>query len=275
MLISVVVPSYNQAEFLDETLRSILSQDYPEFEVIVIDGGSKDHSVDVIRQYEKRLAYWCSEPDEGQSHAIAKGMALAKGEVVGWLNSDDVLLPGALQRVGAAVARRGSSDAVFHGGHKVIDERGTVMELNLAPPELPWCTRRLGPVICQPGSFFGRRAYQQVGGVDTGLQYGMDLDLWLRFYSAGIPFHRLDGYLASFRRHSKQKGHTMEFLRKCDAEEALLRSRYGLAMPGTKAYRGARTLRRIVGMASGPLLLTLGYRLITRGTLREYHPSYS
>lgn len=275
MLISIVVPSYNQAEFLDETLHSILSQDYPQIEVIVMDGGSRDHSVEVIRRHEKRLAYWCSERDEGQSDAIVKGMARAKGDVVGWLNSDDVLLPGAVKRVAEAVARRGSADAVFHGGHKVIDEQGAVMELNRAVPELPWCTRRLGPVICQPGSFFGRSVYEQVGGVDKSLQYGMDLDLWFRFQRAGVPFHRIGAYLASFRRHSNQKGHTLEFLQKCESEEALLRDRYGLSVPGSNAYRSARTLRRAVGLVSGSLLLTLGYRLISRGTLREYHPSYS
>jgi glycosyltransferase involved in cell wall biosynthesis len=275
MLISVVVPSYNQAEFLDETLRSILSQDHAELEVIVVDGGSTDNSVEVIRRHAPRLAYWCSERDEGQSHAIAKGMALAKGDLVGWLNSDDVLMPGALKRVAEAAARTGHVNAVFHGGHKVIDEQGVVMELNRAVPELSWCTRRLGPVICQPGSFFGREAYRRVGGVDIALQYGMDLDLWLRFHSAGVPFVRVEGYLAGFRRHSKQKGHTLEFLRKCESEEALLRSRYGLAVPGTAAYRNARTLRRAIGVASGALLLTLGYRLVSRGTLREYHPSYS
>lgn len=275
MLISIVVPSYNQADFLDETLRSILSQDYPDVEVIVMDGGSKDHSVDIIRRHEKRLAYWCSERDEGQSHAIAKGMAMAKGDVVGWLNSDDILLPGTLRRIANAVQRRGNPDAVFHGGHKVIDERGRVMELNKTIPELTWCTERLGPVICQPGSFFGRDVYEQVGGVDTSLQYGMDLDLWFRFHRAGVAFDRVGGYLASFRRHSNQKGHSLEFLRKCESEEALLRQRYGLAAPGTKSYRRARALRRAIGVACGALLLTLGYRLIARGTLREYHPSYS
>src|SRR5881394_195745 len=99
--ISIVTPSFNQGQFLEETILSVLDQNYPDLEYVVIDGGSTDGSADIIRRYASRLSSWCSERDEGQSHAIAKGFARCSGEILGWLNSDDVLLPGALAEVAA------------------------------------------------------------------------------------------------------------------------------------------------------------------------------
>jgi glycosyltransferase involved in cell wall biosynthesis len=275
MLISIVVPSYNQANFLDSTLRSLVEQDYPRKEIIVMDGGSTDGSVEIIRRYADRLAFWVSAPDGGQSQAIANGKKRCRGEVVGWVNSDDVLKPGALSRVAAAVCRAGTIHSVFYGGHDVIDENGRVMDVAPAFRDIGWCRRRLGPVVCQPGTFYGREAYERVGGVDTSLEYGMDLDLWLKFTSARLPFVLVPGYQASFRRHSHQKGHNLEYLRKCVREEALLRERFSLALPGTLAYGTARMLRRTLAVLSGSMLITLAFRLSARGTLREYHPSYS
>ena len=103
--ISVVVPSYEQGEYLEQALRSLLLQGYPDLELLVVDGGSQDSSVDVLRNYESYLDFWVSEADRGQTHAINKGFERATGEVLGWLNSDDILLPGSLERIGAAFAR--------------------------------------------------------------------------------------------------------------------------------------------------------------------------
>jgi glycosyltransferase involved in cell wall biosynthesis len=275
MLISVVVPSYNQASFLGATLRSLVEQEHADKEILVLDGGSTDGSVEIIRRYADRLAYWVSERDGGQSQAIANGKRRCRGDLVGWVNSDDVLKPGALSRVAAAARRSRTTEAVFFGGHDVIDDSGRVMDRAPAFRDTAWCRRRLGPVVCQPGTFYGRAAYERVGGVDPSLQYGMDLDLWLRFQAAGVPFVRVPGYLASFRRHSQQKGHNLEALRQCALEETEMRRRYGLAEPGTREYWLARSARRALGLLSGATLVTLAYRLATRGTLSEYHPSYS
>lgn len=240
-----------------------------------MDGGSTDGSVDVIRRYEPHLTFWSSGPDGGQAAAIANGFGRATGEVVGWLNSDDLLLPGALNRIAKASQITGTSEVVFYGGHKVIDATGRLMELNPAFREPAWCTARLGPAICQPGTFFGRKALEKAGGLDTSLHYGMDMDLWLRFTTNRVPFVRVPGYLASFRRHSQQKGHTIEWLRRCEQEQALIRQRYFLMEPNSMGYRLARSFRRVVGLLSGAQVVTLFYRLIARRTLREYHPNYS
>lgn len=275
MLISIIVPSYNQAKFLEETLLSILNQDYSDKEILVLDGGSNDGSVDIIRRYSNRLNYWVSEPDGGQSQAIAKGKSLSRGDLIGWLNSDDLLLPGALSRVASAARRAGTKDAVFYGGHKVIDAEGRIMDIYPSFDDNAWCRRQLGPVICQPGTFCSKAAYESIGGVDPAMHYGMDMDLWLRFSASGVPFVRIPEYQASFRRHSEQKGHNLEALLQCDIEETAMRQFYDLAVPGTARYRIARNMRRVLGVLSGAMLVTLAYRLATRGTLREYHPSYS
>lgn len=275
MLISIVVPSYNQAEFLEQTLLSILNQDYSQREILVLDGGSTDNSIEIIRRYSSQLAYWVSERDGGQSNAIAAGKRRCRGELVGWLNSDDVLKPGALSRVAAAAHGAGTTEAVFYGGHDIIDERGRVMDVFPAFEDTDWCRRRLGPVICQPGTFYGRAAYERLGGVDTSLHYGMDLELWLRFFAGGVPFLRVPGYQASFRRHSAQKGHNIEALRRCKIEEAAIRQRYELQMPGTTGHLVARNVRRVLGLISGAMFKTLAFRLANRGTLSEYHPNYS
>jgi hypothetical protein len=141
--------------------------------------------------------------------------------------------------------------------------------------ETKWCRRQLGPVICQPGTFYNKAAYDRVGGMDTTLQYGMDLDLWLRFASAEVPFIIIASYQASFRRHSQQKGHNYEYLRKCEIEEKLLCRRYRLAKRGSIRYVIARNLRRTFGVLSGAIVTSLAYRLAKRRTLLEYNSDYS
>jgi glycosyltransferase involved in cell wall biosynthesis len=121
--VSIVVPSFHQARYLEATIRSALDQDYPALELLVIDGGSTDGSVEIIRQYAPRLAYWESGPDRGQCHAINKGLARARGEIVAWLNSDDLLLPGAVQAAVAALAACPEAALVYADG-LWIDEAG-------------------------------------------------------------------------------------------------------------------------------------------------------
>ncbi|MCI0437263.1 MAG: glycosyltransferase [Gemmatimonadetes bacterium] len=175
--ISLVTPSYNQGAYLEETIRSVLEQDYPALEYVVIDGGSTDASVDILRRYERDLTYWVSEPDRGQAHAINKGLAHCTGEVFNWINSDDVLAPGALHAV--ARAWQAKPGRVIAGPVVNFDDRGT--EEVITPRALTlenfvrWrsaCAERMA--WHQPGTFLPLAALRSAGGLREELRYSFD-----------------------------------------------------------------------------------------------------
>jgi len=183
--ISVVTPSFNQGPFIERTIRSVLLQGYPNLEYIVMDGGSTDESVNVIRHYADRIDHWQSEKDDGQSAAINAGVARATGDIVAWLNSDDYYLPGAL----ASVARRwqeSSSTNWVVGTCRFLDGEGVFLR-DWTPQPAPDTAAAvsLGAGTPQPSAFWSRKLWNDVGGVDTNLHYCMDEDLWMRFYLAG------------------------------------------------------------------------------------------
>jgi hypothetical protein len=183
--ISIVTPSYNQAPYLEEALRSVLLQDYPNLEYFVQDGGSRDESAGLIEKYAPWLAGWVSETDRGQSHAINKGLAHASGEIFGWLNSDDLYLPGAL-RAAAAAFREHPEVILVHGEAEHISRDGTL--LPYPPAARPYNRRWLleqSNLIPQPAAFFRASAFRQAGGLDESLHYAMDWDLWLRLEAEG------------------------------------------------------------------------------------------
>lgn len=209
--LSVVVPSYNQAQFLEATLQSILSQGEPGVEVLVVDGGSTDGSVDIIRRYADRLAWWVSEKDRGQSHAINKGFERAQGEWLAWLNSDDLWLPGALTALRQAQAREPERQWWIGGGY-FIDGRGRRFRDYAAPRGLQ-TPEQLSDWqqhwFAQPSTFFRRSMFAQVGGaVREDLHYAMDLDLWLRLLRVAAP-GMLDAEVSVYRHHEQGKTHAM------------------------------------------------------------------
>jgi glycosyltransferase involved in cell wall biosynthesis len=275
MRISIVVPSFNQARYLDAALRSLVEQEYSDKEIIVMDGGSTDGSVDVVRKYAPHLAAWRSGPDGGQARAIATGFDIATGQVLGWLNSDDVLAHGALERLARAIRLAGSPDGVFYGGFEVIDADGQVQEVFFGTRTVTWVARAIGPAICQAGTFFGRDAYLRVGGVDPSLQYAMDKDLWMRFVASDVRFIAIPEIQAQFRSHSLQKGHSLTSLKHCVDEELLIGRRYSMAPMGSMRRLVARQVQRVLRLTTGRLYKTVVFRILRRRRIRVFGVDYS
>jgi glycosyltransferase involved in cell wall biosynthesis len=201
--VSIVTPSYNQAQFIEETIRSVLLQGYPNLEYIIIDGGSTDGSVEIIRRYEPWLAYWVSETDRGQSDAINKGIERATGEIVAWINSDDWYLPGVLAERAVHLAEHPNA-ALVYGDLNYVDEHEEVAAIWRA---VPCSTRDLltsGNDIPQPTVFMRSEALRQVGYLNRELHYIMDWELWVRLSRIG-ELQVMSGRVANFRRHETSK----------------------------------------------------------------------
>jgi len=203
--ISIITPSYNQGAYIEATINSFLSQNYPNLEFMVIDGGSTDNSVEVIRKYEDRIDFWRSHPDAGQSAAIIEGFARATGEIIAWINSDDWYEPGTLHRVAEVFAQ--CKDVVFvYGDYYVVRPDGTKIHKRKVSCDFKVMAYAY-LMIPQPSSFWKKLAYEAVGGLDPDLQYVMDYDLFLKFakfYAAG-RFVNIKEPLASFRLHQESK----------------------------------------------------------------------
>lgn len=214
-LVSIVTPSYNQAQFIEETILSVLKQDYPNIEYIIIDGGSTDGSVEIIRQYEDRLAYWVSEPDRGQSHAINKGWQRSNGTILAWLNSDDIYKPNAVSRAVTTLLAHPTAGMVY-GNCERVDAQGK--RLTIKRPHSGALSEwvKLKCWIAQPTVFLRRSVLQQAGlFVDEQLEVVMDYDLWLRMLVLA-PAIYLDGEpLAIDRDYLARKTHTL-FARRMD-----------------------------------------------------------
>jgi glycosyltransferase involved in cell wall biosynthesis len=268
--ITVVTPSFNQSHFLERTICSVLGQQYPNLEYIVIDGGSSDESIDIIKTYEENLAYWVSEKDGGQAEAISKGFARATGDILCWLNSDDIFLPGALHAVNEYFLNH-TRDQVVNGGAIQITETGALFSC--------WCNYTLGVKasyrrLCllgqqnlyQPATFWRREAYLTVGGINPELQFIMDLDLFARLAKTR-RFGRLPRFLAAFRIHTAAKTSRLQDVHRAELKSFHYEYRYESWFPfltavGRHYYWLVMQAEKTFLVASKPWLLRNSNRLV-------------
>lgn len=200
--ISVITPSFNQGAFLSHTLESVASQSYPALEHLVFDGGSSDHTISILQRWENAVT-WVSEPDAGQADAVNRGLRVARGDVIAWINSDDVYAPDAFARIAERFAADPSLDVVY-GMADHINVEGLPFE---AYPTAAWDPELLLHVcfICQPALFFRRRVLGRVGLLNPALHYCMDYEYWLRMAAAGCRFTFLPCKLAGSRLYATNK----------------------------------------------------------------------
>jgi glycosyltransferase involved in cell wall biosynthesis len=203
-LVSIITPSFNQARYLEATIQSVLGQDYPRIEYIIVDGGSTDGSVDVIKKYQDKLTWWVSEKDKGQTDAINKGFNRATGDILAWINSDDTYNPGAINQ---AVKYLGENPEVglVYADCNFIDEEGRIIgKFNSAQTDFR--KLREGYVhIPQQTMFFRAKYWKELGPLDPSFYFAMDYDLWIRI-AAHAPFKYMAGKTwANFRLHTSGK----------------------------------------------------------------------
>jgi glycosyltransferase involved in cell wall biosynthesis len=206
--ITIVTPSYNQADFLEETILSIINQNYPNLEYIIIDGGSTDNSVEIIKKYGKHIDYWVSEKDFGQSHAINKGFAKASGDILNWINSDDVLCENALLNIGKAYLNRKNDNIIIAGNGYEIDENSTVISDRMVFSKTAIVSNMNLSISGNPiqqSLFFSKKLLLEVGGINPLLRYPMDMELHSKFEYLKPEIFIIEEYLASFRKHSNSK----------------------------------------------------------------------
>jgi glycosyltransferase involved in cell wall biosynthesis len=270
-LVTVVTPSFNQGRFIRETIESVLSQDYPNIEYLVIDGGSTDDTLAVLQSYGHRL-FWVSEPDKGQAHAVNKGWRRAKGDILAWLNSDDLYEPGAVRTAVDHLVHNPHVGMVYGEGY-FVDESGQPINRYPTYPFNPdRFLERCG--ICQPTVFVRRAVIEEVGNVDESLNFCMDYELWIRIskrYSAGyVPQH-----LAKSRLHDECK--TIKHRVKSHKEVLdMLHRHYGFVPPnllgayvrevvassGSDSVRNSKVLSFLAMLVLGPReFLRYNYRL--------------
>lgn len=205
-LISIITPSFNQGRFITETIQSVLSQHYQHVEYIVVDGGSRDGTVDVLRRYGDRLR-WLSEPDRGQSHALNKGWRMARGEILGWLNSDDTYRSGAVQAIVEAFLLHPEVGGIY-GDCDYMSATGAFLEkYETGPFDYETFLRTSRSPIPQPSMFIRRSVYEQIGPVDESLRLVMDWEYWLRV-GMHYPILYLPQTLATYRVHGSSKSAT-------------------------------------------------------------------
>ena len=255
--ISIVTPSYNQGKFLRETIESVLNQDYPNLEYFIVDGGSTDNSVDIIREYEDRIDWWVSEKDKGQSDAINKGFKRASGELLCWVNSDDVLLPGCLREVAYRYINNRMPDLI-HTNFIYMDHDGIITRMIRIPMQTKFFMYRGVWSVSVPSAFFSAHLLRSVGYLNPDYHISMDFDIWMRMIKAGARVCYIPEYLGAFRWHNASKS-SSELLSFNNLNYSEFDRIADVALPGTS--KRSRWMWRIIWKI---------YQLINLNYLRSF-----
>jgi len=211
--ISIVTTSYNQGEFIERTILSVLNQNYPNLEYIIIDDGSTDSSVEIIKRYEKFLSYWVIEPHNGQASALKKGFDKCTGEIMAFLSSDDTYCPGNLNKI-ADLFKRNSQVDVIYGAVNLIDKYDNFLaRKDMSGFRFDFSILLFESSLPQPAVFWRRYIYLKSGGIDPSFLFSMDKDLWVRFSLSGAKFLRVNEVFANFRLHGLNKTFTINDIR--------------------------------------------------------------
>lgn len=262
--ISIVTPSFNQGEFIEETIRSVLLQDYPNLQYIVIDGGSTDNTISILQRYSPWIDYWVSEKDRGQSHAINKGLKITDGEWFNWINSDDLLMPGALRNIATAKA---NLDGIYlisgrllyfdNNGERTVSTKLGVDRKN----EDILVDHRL----CQPAMFYRRDLIQSL---DQDLHYAMDYELWVRFICkhGRKSILEIENTLAAFRYHTTSK--TVAMSHKFEIDERRVLKRVAIALGSNDSF--AMQLSTVEEASSVDIKVKLDVEVFEANCVRRY-----
>jgi len=264
--ISVVTISYNQGRFLEEAILSVIQQQYPNLEYIVIDGASSDNSVEILKKYSDQLTYWHSQPDSGPAAALNQGFKHASGEILAFLNADDLFLPGTLKRVASLFAANQSADVIYGDGY-LTDSNGKLRKPTFSDP---WNLQRLAYGSCtivQPATFFRRDVFQKTGGFNESHKASWDASLWVDLAHAGARFHYEREFLAVFRLH----GHSITGSGREDVEELRVMDEIFekvIGRPKRASDRATSLFLRLVKFLGHPLW-SVDYNMFLRSIRNE------
>ncbi len=225
--ISIITPSFNQAEFIEETILSVINQDYDNLEYIIIDGGSTDGSVEIIKKYEDHIAYWCSEKDKGQTNAINKGFKVATGDLVAWMNSDDLFAPNSFEIIARAYERNPMID-VYYGDKVHIDRQGREQFVQRYAPYKIESFANDKMAFCNQAAYWKREIFDRIGFLDESIQFAMDYDYFVRMGHCELKFYHLPEILGKQRYYEGTKTSDQEWLEILNENRKLINRKYSL-----------------------------------------------
>jgi glycosyltransferase involved in cell wall biosynthesis len=216
--ISVIMPSYNQAEYIEEAICSILNQDYSNIELIIIDGGSTDNTVDIIKKYKERIYFWSSQKDNGQTDAINTGFRLATGDLVAWMNSDDFYLKDAFKKVASYYSDLDETPDAIFGDIALVDDKSNLIRVNKYPRNRLLHFEQEGCMMTNQATFWKRSLFNQIGFLDESYQFAMDYEFFYRLTYKKFKIHHIPQLIGAFRYQEESKSMSDDWMKIHDSD---------------------------------------------------------